>query len=79
MFQLGSSILNPEFRRHLESFYSKATTAEDRARCLELLTALDISSAVKNQTNAYSNIRSHIAKPHDRRPFTACGKKTMLG
>lgn len=78
MFQLGSSILNPEFRKHLESFYSKATTAEDRACCLELLTALDISSTVKNQRNAYSNVHGHTARPHDKRPFTACGKKTML-
>jgi len=71
IFQLGSSSLNPEFRKHLESFYSKARTSEDRARCLELLTALDISSAVNRKGNACS--RGPISRPHNRRPFTACG------
>ena len=64
---LGSGI-----RDHLLTYYDKAP-AEDKARCLELLTALDLGDAIKLQAsdlNLAKHCVSNVAK-RKQRPRTA--------
>ena len=44
----GDFVLTPGFRQTLENFFPKASP-EDKARCLELLTALDIGDNLREQ------------------------------
>ena len=50
--QLNNGVtLSPGFKADLEAFYPKASV-QDKARCLELLTSLDIGQAIKEQSKA---------------------------
>jgi len=52
---VGDYNLGGGYKDHLEHFYSKATV-EDKARCLELLTSLDIGAVAKAQARSKSGI-----------------------
>ncbi len=66
--QVGADILTPGFKKHLEKFYEKASL-EDKARCLELLTALDIGQTARQQAQ-YLGIED-IPPERIQRPRTA--------
>ena len=48
LFQVaGDFVLAPGFREVLSDYYPKAKTDADKAKCLELLTSLNISDVIK--------------------------------
>lgn len=65
LFQIaGDFVLTPGFKENLESFYPKAST-EDKARCLELLTSLDIGEELKEEAKQYQkDIRAYEPPPY---------------
>ena len=72
--QVGNSILGPGFKQHLEKFYSKASP-EDKARCLELLTSINISRTLRQQNRATKATAVTPTPPSHpkctKRPYTA--------
>ena len=85
VFQIGEDIVGPGFSDQLERFYKKAKPA-DRARCLELLTAINIQREVKSrlanqrpvsraQTPAPNSFRA--TSPLPQRPYTAMAATTQ--
>ena len=48
--KLGADILGSAVRKNLETFYAKASNSADRARCLELLTSLDLGEALRKSS-----------------------------
>lgn len=74
--KVADTILTPGIRRHLEKFYEQSTNPEDKARCLELLTSLNIGQALKDpEDTSVLRPRTAQARPHQKhvsfRPHTA--------
>lgn len=68
--QLAGQVVTSGFKEHLSKYFEKAS-AEDKARCLELLTALDLSEAVTNHAPRPSSSLGY-SSPH---PPAASKKK----
>ena len=72
-------MLTPGFHQHLEQYYARASP-EDQARCIELLTALDIAKTLGQQ--ASTSQLPVGAPPQTQRPKTAmaalCNCKSQL-
>ncbi|XP_074651528.1 testis-expressed protein 26-like [Tubulanus polymorphus] len=63
--RLGQDTLSPGFARYLEKYYKKASSA-DKAKCLELLTSLNIQKEISDQIKQPrppSSTRSKSAVP----------------